>query len=221
MLLKWLENTLFNQLNPLMVAQLYENQHNRNQLITLLKEFTDKIGLPNQTYQLIAGLNAKDYITTNYDHLIPETLKARGLGFITIVDDLQIAYADSNQIKILKMHGSLQAPFSPDSIIFTRNDFEAYDLKKPNIHNYIQTLLTTRTVLMLGYSINDPNFLMIRDRVRHYLNDHSKIIYFVTFDMPDYLVQYWRSGGFYPINLDGSDKSASLDNWLKEVITLL
>ena len=77
--------------------------------------------------------------------------------------------------------------------------------------------MSTKTLLLLGYSISDPNFIAIHEMVKYYLGENKRKIYFVTFNLTQDMEDYWSSYGFYPINLTGENKEVEFLNWMKKL----
>lgn len=215
------ESIFRSTLDPLMVAQLYENVFRRRRLINVLKDACNGTTLPGPTHDSLVSLGCNIYVTTNFDDLLEQAIKKSGTAVQVIVKEEDVAYWRSGTAQVVKMHGSLRNPCDPNSIVFSRSDFEAYSVKHPSMDMLVQFLMSTGTLLLLGYSARDPNFLAIHDRVRFFLKLHKRQAYFVSFDLPQPIQDYWNEYGLYPISLDGSNKTASLMAWLTELKSLV
>ncbi len=209
-----LKSVYISSYDPLLLSQLYENSFGRHAVITFLQQELKKIKLPTKTHDLLFKVNKQVMVTTNYDNLIEQTAKRLGLNYRTILKEEDVPFWSDSELKIIKMHGSLIEPFDSDSIVFTRNDYEAYGLKRPSLSLLINFIMTTKSLLLIGYSARDPDFLALHDIVRLNLKKGKRNIYLIVFDAPQIIMEYWMSYGFYPINLDGKDKEKSLNEWL-------
>ena len=203
--------------DPLMIAQLFEDCFHRHSVIDFLLKETKCIKGPGKLHDLLYKLTTQMIVTTNYDNLLEQAAKRLGLVHRSIVKEQDVAYWSDNELKIIKMHGSLEDPLIPDSVIFTRKDYEAYILKRPTLSLLLQFIMTTKCLILIGYSAQDPDFIAINDMVRFYLKQHKRNIFLVLYDAPDVIQDYWFNYGFYPINLDGSDKTKSLEDWLSSL----
>lgn len=65
------------------------------------------------------------------------------------------------------MHGD----FKNHNIVFKEDDYLNYQYNFPLIENYIKSILSTHTVLFLGYSYNDINF----KQIMKWLQNYSKV----------------------------------------------
>jgi hypothetical protein len=61
------------------------------------------------------------------------------------------------------MHGSVE---SPEDIIFTKQDYIRYADRFAALSGIVQTMLLTRHMLFVGFSLDDDNFQRIFDTVR-------------------------------------------------------
>jgi hypothetical protein len=216
-----IESTFSKAIDPLMVAQVYENVFKRRSLINILLDSCRRIRGPSSTHDLLVSLGCQVYVTTNFDDLIEQAISRTGAVPRVVVKEEDVAYWNSGMIQVIKMHGSLVNPFEPDSVVFSRSDFEGYSIKHPSLDMLIQFLMSTGTLLLLGYSARDPNFLVVHDRVRYHLKRHKRQAYLVSFDMPDAVQDYWKEYGLYPISLDGASKVSSLLTWLSDLKALI
>src|SRR5205814_4557631 len=116
----------------------------------------DRYGL---THALLASLPLREVVTTNYDELFEMAWAARGrrpsvLPYVLRPD------ADS---WVLKRHGSVS---HPDDIVLTREHQIVYEDRNAALAGVVQTLLLTRHMLFVGFSLSDDTFHRIADDVR-------------------------------------------------------
>src|SRR5207248_9207022 len=67
---------------------------------------------------------------------------------------------------VLKMHGSVT---HPEDVVLTREHQIAYERRHTALAGVVQTLLLTRHMLFVGFSLSDDNFHRIADAVRRVL----------------------------------------------------
>jgi len=200
--------------DPLMLAQMFQDHVGRNRLIQILQKMCDAMSGPSSSHDLIASFGVKMFVTTNYDNLLEQALEKIGIASTVIVKEEDAAYWHLNSTRIIKMHGSLVNPFDANSVVIAREDYEAYAERRPTMDLLIRFLMKTGPVLLLGFSARDPNFLALHNRVRLAMKKHKNTVFFVSFDMPDPIQEYWRRYGFQPIVLPGVNKKLELDRWL-------
>lgn len=111
------------------------------------------------TCALLAGLPVQEVVTTNFNEMFERA--SRSIGLQTAV--LPYAPASPAERWILKMHGSTH---QPDDIVITREDYMRYASRRSALRGIVQSLLFTRHMLFVGFSLNDDNFHRIVDEVR-------------------------------------------------------
>lgn len=103
--------------------------------------------------------------------------------------------------KLIKMHGD----FSNHNIVFKEDDYINYEYNFPLISNYIKSILSTHTVLFLGYSYNDFDI----KQIIKWTQNHSNIrppMFLAVFKSDPAQSKYLLSHGITTILLD--DKAA-------------
>ncbi len=166
-------------LNPLSVAQQFEEMYDRPSLNKCIKDtMKDDDYIPSKVHKDFLELPWKNVFTTNYDTLLERTCKKiinRKYNIISREDDL--LYADGNP-KIVKLHGTFPLY---DSLIITEEDYRTYPKKHARFVNTVQQALLEDMFCVIGFSGSDPNFLnwigWIHDNIGL---ENSPIIYMIT-----------------------------------------
>ena len=130
--------------------------------------------------------------TTNYDRLLEQALYEQGREVDVVVEDTQVGrVAERSRTTLVKMHGCISRPHS---MVITREDYETYDLRHPATITYLQSLLSIRTFLFVGFSLRDPNFRNIYRIVQQVLGSFRRYAYAILLEksINDYVLQYWR-----------------------------
>lgn len=148
----------------------FEYEYSRSKLIE--KMYTAlKIGSihPDLAHKSFAKLPFQLVATTNFDYLLEESYTHLGNRFCrTIIDEeqLPIINNDIRHLNLLKIHGDLG---HPSRLIATEEDYDSFLTKFPMIATYITNLFISKTVLFIGYSVDDTDirqiFQMIKDRL--------------------------------------------------------
>ena len=110
-------------------------------------------------HSLLATLPVREVVTTNYDRLFETAWEALGRKPSVLPYRIK-AGADR---WVLKMHGCVS---HPEDIVLTREDHLGYTQRNGALAGIVQTLLITRHMLFVGFSLNDDNFHRIADAVR-------------------------------------------------------
>lgn len=147
------------------LAQFYFNKkNNRNLLTELVKnEFCD-IKKPDINHRLLAHLPIHTFWTTNYDHLIEESLVAEKKKIdVKVFDTDMTSYKYGAEATVYKMHGDVN---HPDDTILLQKEYETYADKHPLMLNALNRDLTNCTFLFLGFSFTDSNLRYILSNLR-------------------------------------------------------
>lgn len=97
-----------------------------------------------------------------------------------IYKDIHLAYIEKSKTNIYKIHGTID---DLDSVILSKKDYN--DLYKNNFTNsliwsHIKSLLTTKTVIYIGYSHEDDNIDIITDYIHDSLGSSFKEAYLIS-----------------------------------------
>ncbi len=138
----------------------------------------------------------KNIVTTNWDTYFERLCKAT--PFVT---DSDLAFWEAANRRVLKIHGSIA---NYGSIVATTEDYQqCHDrLSTGIIGSFLKTILATQTVIFIGYSMADSDFLTIYDFVKKQMNSLHKQAYVVTPFAED--CERFKDAGLIPIKTDGA-----------------
>ena len=123
-----------------------------------------KIGY-SLAHGLLAGLPSAEAVTTNYDQLFEEAIRAPETNGAAR-EQLAVlpgVNPQGHRRWLLKLHGCVS---KPDSIVLTRDDYAGYRKEREALVGIVQAMLMTKHMLFVGFSLNDPNFHQIVHDVR-------------------------------------------------------
>ena len=118
---------------------------------------------PNVLHLLLAALEARDAVTTNFDRLYEDAVAA-GFGEV-----LSVIPMEGAQQRLLKLHGSVPvagAPAVPSDPVLTREDVIEHGLTAGVLRGSLQMLLLTGHVLFVGYGMGDPSLYQALFEIR-------------------------------------------------------
>ncbi|WP_425438471.1 SIR2 family NAD-dependent protein deacylase [Rhodospira trueperi] len=120
---------------------------------------------PSKAHKELKDLPWAYFVTTNYDDLLNKDNKFRSI----ITEDLYL-WEGVHSVKklIYAIHGNLDNPHT-----LTREDYRCWGERNPRASRRLEDTLFNRTVLFVGYSISDPNFGDILNRVKRIMGDKS------------------------------------------------
>lgn len=152
----------------------------------LRKEFTKRPGSLKWHEMLSKIPHIKTIITTNYDQLIEQ---AYSEGISTIIAQSDLAYLGA-KTELFKVHGDI---LHPNSMIITRTDYTDIFMKDiPNnlIWSNIKARLSNKSLVFVGYDLEDENVKVILRRIDQALGTDRKEIFLIAPAFRQFKVQY-------------------------------
>lgn len=174
--------------------RLLERLYKRFQYIDSFPELYD---LATRFHTELSTLFYVDTIvTTNWDDYFE-----RECGATPMVTAQDFAFFDAPDRKVLKLHGSIN---NIGSIIATEEDYQKAQesLHLGALGSLFKTFLATRTILYVGYSLMDSDFLAIHNYIRTELGNFAPYSYIVTIDKQS--KDKYEERGLHPIFTDGA-----------------
>lgn len=150
-------------------AQRFEEERNRNALEqTICREFeraNEFLQPQKASHRFIANIPQLTslIVTTNYDTLLEDALRREGQTPVIIRRETELAAFTNQSPVVVKLHGDID---QPETMIVTRNDYArlAAQLREPGgFGSFLANLLATRTMIFVGFSMADEDFLLIRN----------------------------------------------------------
>lgn len=132
---------------------------------------------PGKPHDALLSLDARTIVTTNYDKIL-DRLFADGYTYLTYKNDNIAETVRLGKPVVLKLHGTID---DPHAMILTRLDFAKLRRVGNQALAVMEALALTRTVLFLGYSLDDPDLHLILENQfsssgaspGHYLLGHA------------------------------------------------
>ncbi len=205
--------------DPLEIASLYEETFGRNNLIKKMTELLHvQDAKPGRAHKKLAKINEFDTIvTTNFEHLLEQPHYAENKNVNVIVGDKNISmYSPSTHTNIIKIHGDFS---NYPEIVITKEDYDAFLKNHPVIATNMAAWFSTKTPLFIGYSLNDPHFIQIRNLLKEILGKFLNYWFVVKFDATQEDIDEARKDNIYMINLptDGKTKEDALLEFLCQI----
>lgn len=164
----------------LRLAEEVECVCGRGALTNLITKAIDNDNLaPSDLHMQLLALPWKDVFTTNYDTLLDRTaskLIEQGGRVYSIIKNVQ-EIGISTPPFLMKLHGDIK---NPDSIIITEEDYRRYPAQHQAMIAHIQHTIMLETLVLIGFSGNDPNFIQWLGWVKDALNTKQRKVYLLT-----------------------------------------
>lgn len=162
-----------------LVFQYYQDKYdNCNKLNALLKNTFSIAPKHLENHNLLAALPVAEIWTTNYDTSIERHFEDCGriIDVKRNIHDLTIK-ASKADCSLYKMHGDVSVS---TECVLTKDDYENYFHTHEPFTNVLKHTLMEKTVLFIGYSLNDPDLQTILSSIRRYYDKDFSTHYWIT-----------------------------------------
>ena len=164
------------QKDTLKIPQYYYNSRGKKEYTELMRDifkYEDNL-LPTKLHKKILDFQTTTIVTTNYDRLI-ETAAADNGEFIRVISqDIDMPYKKSRR-ELIKMHGD----FEHDNFVLKEDDYLNYSRNFKLIETYVKSLIGSKVVLFIGYSLSDPDVKHIMSWVKDVLKEDFQRAYLI------------------------------------------
>lgn len=178
---------LINYENSLMdLSNEYCQLYSRDRLINLFKTIFDaKPSVDPFVHKVISNIpQINTIITTNYDHLFEIAYENN----ITVCTETAFNKTLRDKVDLYKIHGDTS---DSKSIVITSKDYsQFYDRLDTVMWNKIKGLLAEKSVIFVGYSLEDKNIQDVFEKIIMQLNNLDKELFIVTPTMQDYKLKH-------------------------------
>jgi len=160
----------------LLVPQYYYNQRGKKEYTQLMRtifKYNEKLSI-QPIHEKIIEFNTNTIITTNYDNLIEQAAEKKGVFLQVISQDKDLPYRKAGK-ELVKIHGD----FEHDNYVLKEDDYLHYHNNFKLIENYIKSIIGTKTVLFLGYSLSDPDVKQVFAWVKEILSNEFQNAYLI------------------------------------------
>lgn len=170
------------------------NGGQKGRLVRLIRSVIDKYMKNGEAYRRVTMCHSiiaripqfRVMVTTNWD-----VFMERLLNIIAIVRDEDMTYWSDQDCQVIKMHGCIT---QPATIVITKNDYDTFLSQRLNspIINKIADLMATKTFLFLGYSLRDPDFEILHNRILTHIGKFARHSFAVMRDPTAETITKWK-----------------------------
>lgn len=130
---------------------------------------------PTETQKLLPEIPFATVLTSNYDKLIESAYttvrNSVSIPVYTHLDSAELSGAlQTGNFHILKTHGDIDRI---NSIVLSRRQYRRLMHDNQAYKIYLQQMLVSKSLLFLGFSLTDPDLLLILDELRVYFRDET------------------------------------------------
>ena len=185
-----------------------------NSYVEFLREQFDGETTDSAIHEAIWNLKCPIIMTTNYDTLLEDAYAAmyrKAPHVVSYHDAAEVANAmpHGGSIKrsiVFKLHGTIDAP---ETVVLTNRDYQNLVLHESGYRAVISAVFISRVVLMIGYSMTDPELRALLSEIRESLFGRNDPDYMIVrrHGEPNLVLQdlYRKEYGIETIEVEGSD----------------
>lgn len=178
----------------------YGHEHGRFRLLSVIADLlhTGKAE-PGRAHEAFCRLDMKTVVTTNFDFLLDEQYRRLGKPCLPIVEEQQLALSNPHAgPTLIKLHGDLH---HPNEVTATEEDYDKVLRSKPLMATALASLLISRTGVLVGYSLGDPDVRQILALLSERLGSNRRPIYALLIEPSSVDVTRFLRRGITPVSL--------------------
>lgn len=143
--------------SPLENISAYEHEFGPNKLIdTVQRELHVTDARPGKIHAAFCNLPFDVVVTTNVEQLLEVQYRARYGSVLQVIEQEQLRLSNPySSPNLVKLHGDLQ---HPSSLVLTESDYDSFLDRRPLFATWLANQLITKTGVLIGYSLDDPDF---------------------------------------------------------------
>ena len=171
--------------DPLDAASAFEQAYSRSRLVDRLAELLhDSDATPGNAHRAFCALRFDRVLTTNFDLLLERAYNAADRwGCVPMVDESHLTMRDRpSMTHLVKFHGDLN---HPERLVVTERDFDLFLSTKPLMAAWLTGMLLQRTLVLIGYSLADPDLRHVFSIVDSRLGGLRREAYALVVDCTD------------------------------------
>lgn len=178
------------------------NNNNRDTLIEVITSIFSADPTDLHVHEQLATLAYIDYIvTTNYDTMFERAYGTANLHVVTEADN--VPQIDKKPVTLFKIHGELTRP---RTLIVTKNDYQNFFERADKlVWTNLKALMSKRTIVFVGYAVEDPNILDAFVSVYDNLRELMRPAYVVGPSMPSIKQDELRAKNIHFIQMSGEE----------------
>lgn len=181
----------------------YQHEFGRTKLVERLFEILHvHDAQPGRVHRAFCQIPFGLVCTTNFDFLLDTQYQLLRTKFHPIVQEDQLSVnVTEGGTALLKLHGDLR---HPTQLVVTESDYDSFLNNNPLVSTYLANQLITKTAVLVGYSLDDPDFRQIWHVVSSRLGKQRRNAYAILVAAQPSDIARFDRRGVKVINLPGA-----------------
>lgn len=191
---------------PLDALSAYEHEYGRPKLVEAISDllFVQE-AQPGPVHRAFCSIPFDVVCTTNFDFLIERQYELTPRPCTPILDEDQLSVRlRSSSVALLKIHGDLN---HPTRLVVTEEDYDGFLNRYPLMATHLSNHLITRTAVLIGYSLDDPDFRQIWQVIGDRLGRLRRTAYAILVGATSSQVARFQRRGVKVVNLPGTKQN--------------
>jgi len=195
----------YSYVNALDAMSAYEHTFERRELIKRLSlELRVDEAIPGPAHEAFARLPFDRVVTTNLEFLLERGYEAVGRRCEVVIAEDQLPLPPRRGATVLvKLHGDVR---HPGQLVVTEDDYDGFLHRNPVLATHVSSLLIERVPVLVGYSLDDPDFRQLQATLRDRLGKLLPTAYVITVGLSAAAAARYDRRGVKVINLPGPAK---------------
>ncbi len=191
--------------SPIDAISAFDHEFRRPKLIEKLTELLHIYDAkPGDAHRTFCDVPFDIVCTTNFDFFLERQYELTPRPCTSLVEEDQLSVnLQGSSIALLKLHGDLN---HPNRLVVTEEDYDAFLERYPVLATYLANLLITRTPVLIGYSMSDPDFRQLWQIVEERLGKARRLAYALCVGVSSTEVARFHRRGVKVINLSKNRK---------------
>ena len=186
--------------SPLEVVSAYQYAFGRGRLIDAMQhELHVADANPGPAHAEFCSIPFEVVVTTNVEQLLEQEYRAKYGSILQVVEQEQLRIRNIYPSPMLvKLHGDLE---HPSSLVLTESDYDSFLDRRSLFATWLANQLITKTGVLIGYSLADPDFRAVLEWLRARLGSIPPDLYVFEVDADPVKVQRYMRRGVRVVNL--------------------
>ena len=208
--------------NPIEALSVYDVQYKRSSLVEVLRTILNVTKIrPGEAHHLLVKCFKSIICTTNFDCLLEMALAESGISHVVVTSEAGLSTLVEDGVTLIKAHGDLN---HPDKMVVTEDDYDLFVSRNPLLCTFISSLFITRTLLLVGYSLEDDDLRQLLRIVQDRLGKMARPIYSIQVAATPEVVARFKRRGVDVINLSqpkGMTYKETITEFLRQIYSYI
>lgn len=191
--------------NPLETLSAYQYAFGRSKLVEAVQQELHLIDArPGPIHDAFCKLPFEVVVTTNVEQLLEQQYRIRYGSVLSVIEEEQLRIPNPYPSPIVvKFHGDLH---HPSSLILTEADYDGFLDQHPLFATWLANQLISKTGVLIGYSLDDPDFRAVLAQIHARLGNVPPDLYVLDVDADPVRVDRYQRRGVRVVNIPSGDR---------------